>query len=258
MGYPGSLGALHLIASGFHSIAGSSKGSRWATVLNKISFPGHESTAARRSTLMAHGNEDIPQLIDGACLGSLLERHRDRLRRMVALRLDPRLRRRVDPSDVIQEAYLEASARFPEYTRGATMPFFLWLRLIAVQRLRIVHRHHLGVKARDPGRERSIGDIDLGMSSNALAVGLAADGPTPSEAARQAERDDRLRRALDGLDAIDREVLALRHFERLSNAEVARVLGVSEAAAGQRHFRAVRRLKEALARTPGGPEEFWP
>lgn len=209
--------------------------------------------------------DEIPRLVEGAirgegaCLGSLLERHRGRLRRMVALRLDPRLRGRVDPSDVVQEAYLEASARLAEYARGASMPFFLWLRLIAGQRLRIVHRHHLGVKARDPGRELSIGgDIYPEASSDALAARLASRGPTPSEDARRAERDGRLRQALDGLDAIDREVLALRHFERLTNAEAASVMGVSEAAAGRRHFRALRRLKEALARSPGGAEEFLP
>jgi RNA polymerase sigma-70 factor, ECF subfamily len=92
---------------------------------------------------MAQGYaEEIPRLVDRAGLGLLLEQNRDRLRRMVALRLDPRLRGRVDPSDVIQEAYLEASVRFPEYARAATMPFFLWLRLIAAQRLKIVHRNH--------------------------------------------------------------------------------------------------------------------
>jgi RNA polymerase sigma-70 factor, ECF subfamily len=178
---------------------------------------------------------------------------------MVALRLDPRLRGRVDPSDVVQEAYLEASVRFAEYSRAATMPFFLWLRLIAAQRLKIVHRHHLGVKARDPGRELSLGgDVYPEASSDLLAAGLAAKGPTPSEAFRRAERDERLRRALDGLDAIDREILAMRHFEQLSNAEAAHVLGISEAAAGRRHFRAVRRMKEALALAPGGAEEFHP
>jgi RNA polymerase sigma-70 factor (ECF subfamily) len=196
---------------------------------------------------------------EAACLGPLLERHRDRLRRMVALRIDPRLRGRVDPSDVVQEAYLEATARLPEYERGPTMPFFLWLRLIAGQRLRIVHRHHLGVQARDAGREVTLdGHLGLEASSEVLAIHLADRGPGPSEAARRAEREARLRLALDGLDPADREVIALRHFEQLTNAETAAVLGVSEAAAGQRHFRALRRLKEALARMPGGAEEFRP
>jgi RNA polymerase sigma-70 factor (ECF subfamily) len=195
----------------------------------------------------------------GACLGPLLERHRDRLRRMVALRMDPRLRGRVDPSDVVQEAYLEASARLPEYARGPTMPFFLWLRLIAGQRLRIVHRRHLGAQARDAGREVALGGAGCpGASSDALAAHLAAAGPGPSEVARQAEREARLRQALDGLDPADREVIALRHFEQLTNAETAVALGISEAAAGQRHLRALRRLKEAFALMPGGAEEFRP
>jgi RNA polymerase sigma-70 factor (ECF subfamily) len=214
---------------------------------------------------MGLDDDATSRLIEGAfrgeeaCRGPLLERHRDRLRRMVALRLDPRLRGRVDPSDVIQEAFLEAVTRLPEYARGATMPFFLWLRLIAGQRLRIVHRRHLGVRARDAGREVPLGRGAFPeASSDALAAWLADGGPGPSEMARRAERGERLRSAIDGLDAADREVLALRHFEQLTNAEAARVLGVSEAAAGQRHFRALKRLKNALSRLPGGAEEILP
>jgi RNA polymerase sigma-70 factor (ECF subfamily) len=214
---------------------------------------------------MGLDDDATSRLIEGAVRGEevsrgpLLERHRDRLRRMVALRLDPRLRGRVDPSDVIQEAFLEAVARLPEYARGPTMPFFLWLRLIAGQRLRIVHRRHLGVRARDAGREVPLGGGAFPeASSDALAARLADGGPGPSEIARRAEREERLRSAIEGLDPADREVLALRHFEQLTNAEAARVLGVSEAAAGQRHFRAVRRLKEALSRLPGGAEEILP
>jgi RNA polymerase sigma-70 factor (ECF subfamily) len=170
--------------------------------------------------------DEIRPLVDRDGLWSLFAQNRDRLWRMVALRLDPRLRGRVDPSDVIQEAFLEASIRFPDYRQSAKMPFFLWLRLIAAQRLRILHRHHLGVKARDPGRELSLGEtVYPEASSDLLAALLEANGPRPSEALRQAERDERLRRALEGLEAMDREVLALRHFEQLSNALTAQVLG---------------------------------
>src|SRR5262249_49816188 len=156
---------------------------------------------------------EIQPLVDRDGLGFLLAQNRDRLRRMVALRLDPRLRNRIDPSDVIQEAFLEASIRFPDYTHSAQMPFFLWLRLIAAQRLRILHRHHLGVQARDPARELRLGEaVYPEASSDVLAALLEAKGQRPSEALRQAERDEQLRRALDGLEAMDREVLALRHF----------------------------------------------
>src|SRR5262249_39038471 len=153
----------------------------------------HAACPMRRYLSMGD-DEATSRLIDGAvggdraCLGQLLERHRDRLRRMVSLRIDPGMSGRVDPSDVIREAYLETSARLPEYAQARSMPFFLWLRLIAGQRLRILHRHHLGVQARDAGREVEMGSILYpGASFDALAAHLAAGGPSPSEAARRDE-----------------------------------------------------------------------
>jgi RNA polymerase sigma-70 factor (ECF subfamily) len=187
--------------------------------------------------------------------GALLERHRKRLLRMVALRLDRRLYGRLDASDVIQEAYLEASARMPEYLHQRPMPFFLWLRFLTGQKVLELHRHHLGAQARDAGREVSLYCGALPQASSAaLAAQLLGHDTGPSEAAVRAERKVRLQEALNSMDPLDREVLALRHFEQLNNAEAALVLGLRESAASKRYTRALRKLKEILTSLPGGRE----
>ena len=164
---------------------------------------------------------------DQRALGELLGRHRERLRRMVALRLDRRLQGRVDPSDVLQKACLDAARRLAEYQKGPTMSFFLWLRLLAGQRLVDEHRKHLGAAARDAGREISLYRGALPeTTSAALAAHLLGRLTAPSQAAIRAERKIRLQEALNRLDPIDREVLALRHFEELTNGEAAAVLGL--------------------------------
>jgi RNA polymerase sigma-70 factor, ECF subfamily len=191
--------------------------------------------------------------------GALLERHRDRLRRMVALRLDPRLQGRIGASDVIQETYLEASVRLAEYLRRPAMPFFLWLRFLAGQKLVTLHRHHLGTEMRDVSREVSLYRGRLPeTSSAALAAQLLGRDTRPSEAAIRAEMKIRLQEALNRMDPLDREVLALRHFEQLSLAETAQVLGITESGASRRHLRAVKRLKEVLNLMPGGAGELLP
>jgi RNA polymerase sigma-70 factor (ECF subfamily) len=196
---------------------------------------------------------------DRQVLGVLLARHRNRLRRMVALRLDRRLQGRVDPSDVIQETYLEASARLPEYLRNPPMPFFLWVRFLAGQKLVTLHRHHLGVHMRDADREVALFHGPLPeASSAALAVRLLGHDTRPSAAAIRAEMKVRVQEALDLLDPLDREVLALRHFERLSRAEIASVMGLSDAAAGKRYLRALERLKQILEQWPDGLEGLRP
>jgi RNA polymerase sigma-70 factor, ECF subfamily len=196
---------------------------------------------------------------EGQVLGTVMARHRDRLRRMVALRLDRRLQGRIDPSDVIQEAYLEAAARLAEYLRNPTMPFFLWLRYLAGQKLVTLHRHHLGVQMRNAGQQVALYPGSLPeASSAALAAKLLGHEPRPSEAAIRAEMKSRVHEALDIMNPLDREVLALRHFEQLSRVEIAQVLGVSEAAAGKRYLRALERLKQVLGRLPGGLEGLRP
>jgi RNA polymerase sigma-70 factor, ECF subfamily len=192
-------------------------------------------------------------------LEGLLERHRARLRRMIKLRLDRRLQGRIDPSDVIQEAYLEVSRRLAEYLRDPSMPFFLWLRLMTGQKLALMHRRHLGVQARDAGREVSLyrGALPEATSA-ALAARLIGRHTSPSQAAARAELKIRLQEALNNMEDLDREVLALRHFEQLANVEAARVLGISETAACNRYVRALERLKKILTGPSGDPGEMGP
>jgi RNA polymerase sigma-70 factor (ECF subfamily) len=196
---------------------------------------------------------------DAQVFGALLSRHQPRLRRMIALRLDRRLQGRIDPSDVIQEAYLEASARLAEYLRNPSMPFFLWLRFLTGQKLVTLHRHHMGVKMRDANQQVALDHRSLPEASSVVLAAQLLDNDTrPSEAAIRAEMKVRVQEALDGMDPLDREVLALRHFEQLSRAEIAQVLEISEAAAGKRYLRALERLKQVLMRSKGGSEGLRP
>jgi RNA polymerase sigma-70 factor (ECF subfamily) len=194
---------------------------------------------------------------DQAAWADILATHRDRLRRMVALRLDRRLSGRVDPSDVIQDALVQAALGLPAYLRQPDRPFFLWLRWLTGMTLQGVHRHHLGIQARDAGREVQLLDRPLPQASSAaLAAQLLGRDTRPSVAAVREERKRRLQEALNAMDPLDQEVLVLRHFEDLSNAEVARELGLRVSAASKRYLRALRRLKEVLAALPGGVEGF--
>jgi len=189
---------------------------------------------------------------DSQALADLFARYRDRLRRMVKLRLDRRLQGRVDASDVLQEAFIDVARRAPEYAANPTMPFFLWLRLLTGQRLLMVHRQHLGAKIRDVGQEVSLFRGALPQASSvSLAAQLLGRMTSPSLAAVRAEMQLKLQEALNGMDPLDREVLTLRHFEELSNNETAAVLGLQKAAASNRYVRALKRLKDVLSTMPG-------
>jgi RNA polymerase sigma-70 factor, ECF subfamily len=192
---------------------------------------------------------------DRQALTDLFQRHRDRLRRMVELRMDPRLQARVDASDVLQDAFLDVAARLDSYLQGSELSAFLWLRLVVGERLAICHRRHLGTRMRDAGQEVSLHRDPLPQASSAaLASMLLGRLTTPSRAALRAERVLQVQDALNDLDPLDREVVALRSFEQLSRAETAQVLGISEGAAAQRYIRALKRLKAILAARPGGLE----
>jgi RNA polymerase sigma-70 factor (ECF subfamily) len=196
---------------------------------------------------------------DADALNEIFTRYRERLRRMVELRLDHRLQARIDPSDVIQDAYLQITQRLPDYLANPDLPVFLWLRLVVAEQLVNLHRRHLGVQMRDARREVSLyRDAFPVASSAALAAQLLGKHTSPSEAAVRAEQLLRLQEALNTLDPIDREVLSLRHFEQLTRAETARVLGIEEAAAAKRYIRALKRLKDSLADMPGGLEGIGP
>src|SRR6185312_798633 len=189
---------------------------------------------------------------DEGALSELFVRYRDRLRRMVKLRLDRRLQGRLDASDVLQEAYLDVARRAGEYRANPTMPVFLWLRLITGQRLIALHRKHLGAQMRDAGLEVSLHRGALPPASSiSIAAMLLGRLTSPTRAASRAELQVRLQDVLNSMDPIDREVLTLRHFEELGNSETAQVLGITKSAASSRYVRAVMRLKKELAGLPG-------
>jgi RNA polymerase sigma-70 factor (ECF subfamily) len=186
---------------------------------------------------------------DRQVLADVFSQHRDRLARMVALRLDPRLGGRVSASDVLQEAYVDALKRVDHFLEKPDMSVFVWLRLVAGQRLIDVHRQHLGAQMRNAGQEVSIhGHGTIGASSACLARELVGRISSPSHEAQRHELFDQLQSAMNQLDPIDREVLSLRHFEELSNNETAEILGIEKAAASKRYVRALERLKDLLAK----------
>jgi RNA polymerase sigma-70 factor (ECF subfamily) len=195
---------------------------------------------------------------DRSAVGVLLEAHRARLERLVTLRLDRRLRGRVDPADVLQDTFLEATRRLESYLDRPDMPFFLWLRFLATQRLQGLCREHLGVGKRDVRREVPIAEATFTeANSEALAARLHGSFTTPSQAAMRQEMKARLTAALESMDLEDREIIALRHFEELSHGEAARVLGMDESAASKRYLRAIKRLRAILDREFGVSEPPW-
>ena len=173
-------------------------------------------------------------------------RSREHLLRMVQLRLDPKLAGLVDASDVIQEVHLEAVRRFPDFP-ASNMPFSIWLRFLTHQRMAAIYRHHFGVQARDRGREiRLKQGTRPGVSSAALASRLGGKLTSPSLAVERDEDRARLQDALESMKPIDREILALRHYEHLTNLQVAAELGLEENAASRRYVRALMRLRKLL------------
>ena len=191
-------------------------------------------------------------MTDSINLSELLAQNRARLCRMIQLRLDRRLRGRVDASDVIQEAYIEATQRLTEYQKSAkTMSPFLWLRFITMQRLTQIHRRHLGVQARDPRREVNLVATTPEATSAAIAAHLVGHFTSPSGAAVKAEAKLQLQEALNTLKESDREILALRHTEQLTSSEIATLLEISEAAAKKRYIRALQKLTAITEKMPG-------
>ena len=183
---------------------------------------------------------------DTSAVGQLLDRHRDRLRQMVALRIDPRLTARVDPSDVVQEALAEASRKLPDYLRHRRLPFYPWLRQIAWERLVHLHYRHIEARKRTVKREDRQ-DLALpDQSAMQLVDRLVASGTSPSGRLVRKEMRQRIKGALQQLTAQDREVVVLRHLEQLAFKEIAAVLGITEAATQSRYRRAVERLHDLL------------
>lgn len=184
---------------------------------------------------------------DGEAVNQLLDRHRESLRRMVRMRLDQKVQRRVDVSDIVQEVLVEANRRLQEYLRNPTLAFHLWLRQIAKDRIIDAHRRHRGSAKRSVDREQRLaapGGMD--RSTLDLVVQLCDRELTPAAAATQQELARRVEQAIGQLEETDCEVIVMRHYEQLSNQEVAQALNLTEPAASMRYLRAVRRLRTLL------------
>jgi RNA polymerase sigma-70 factor (ECF subfamily) len=188
---------------------------------------------------------------DRPAAGDLVTRFDERLRRIVRARLDPRVARRADADDVLQEVHVEALSRLGAYAAEGRMPFFLWLRFLAVQRCAALARRHLGASARDARREAAPVPSESATSSDLFASQLVASATSPSMAVARREAHERLRAALEAMEPGDRDVLWLRHFEALDNGEVAAVLGIEAPAASKRYVRALERLRGILQAFPG-------
>ena len=189
---------------------------------------------------------------DANACDQLFSRFHKRLQRMVRLRLNRRLQGRVDAEDILQDAYLEASKRLSEYLDDRPLPFYLWLRHIVGQKLINAHRVHLGAQMRDAAQEVSLHRGPLPEANSfSLAAQLLGRLTSPSQAAIKAETRIQVQETLNSMTAMDREILALRHFEHLKNTEVALTLGIDESTASTRYLRALKRLKDELGDLPG-------
>jgi RNA polymerase sigma-70 factor (ECF subfamily) len=200
---------------------------------------------------------DTEQLVEQASQGDasarqqLLTRHRDRLRRMVAVRLDRRLAARVDPSDVVQETLAEAARNLSDYLRERPLPFYPWLRRLAWERLVKLHRRHVKTRMRSVTREDPAA---LGLpdeSARELVGRLAGSGSSPSSHLGRAEELARVQATLALLTEREREVLVMRYLEQLSTCEIAAALGISEGAVRTRHLRALEHLRRLLGGEAG-------
>ena len=192
---------------------------------------------------------EIEQLRIGGsqAVADLYSKYRLQLERMIDFRMDRRLYGRVDAADILQDSYMEIARRVDAFLKNPTVSFFVWARQITWQTLLTAHRSHLGAQKRDARQEVRLhgGGYSQGTSVS-LASRLVGDATSPSQGVIRDERADKLRTALDSMDSIDREVLALRHFEQLSNKEVSEILDLSKTAASNRYVRALERLKEIM------------
>ncbi|MFK7817508.1 MAG: sigma-70 family RNA polymerase sigma factor [Planctomycetaceae bacterium] len=202
-------------------------------------------------------SEETVQLLNGAeggdtgAVNRLMNRHRDALRRLVRLRMDRALARRVDASDVVQDVMFEASRRLNDYLREPKMPFHLWLRQLAKDRIIDMHRRHREAQRRSIDREQPLESPQFAdRSSLNLAAQLKDHELTPAAENIRRELRSRFLTAMEDLSEDDRDIILMRHFEELGNSEVAEALGLSAAAAGMRYLRALRRLRAILGESP--------
>jgi RNA polymerase sigma-70 factor (ECF subfamily) len=207
---------------------------------------------------MSHNSAETDALLTRAGQGDdqarqrLLERHRSRLKRMVAVRMDPRLCPRLDPSDVVQEALADAARNLPDYLRNRAMAFYPWLRQLAWERLVRLHRTHIDARRRSVNREQAAGLPLPDESAFDLARRLVSSGTSPSGSLIREEMRERVRETLRQMAPRDSEILVLRYLEMLTNTEIAEVLGITDGAVKVRHFRALERFRGLLDK---GPED---
>jgi RNA polymerase sigma-70 factor, ECF subfamily len=197
-----------------------------------------ETTEESLLSRLRQGDRDV--------LGELFGLHRERLWRLVRFRMDPRLLVRMDPDDVLQEAFLDGSRRIESFLSQPGASLFIWLRLLVMQTLCDMHRHHVGAQMRDARRDVPLDPQDGSRTSVCLAMLLAGTITSPSQAAAALELMGRLEQAIASMAKFDQEIIALRHFEDLTNLETAEALGISPQAASNRYVRAIARLKEIL------------
>jgi RNA polymerase sigma-70 factor (ECF subfamily) len=188
---------------------------------------------------------------DSQAVNQLLEKHRGAVRRLVQVRLDRKVQQRVDVSDVVQDVMIEASTRLEKYLDHPTMAFHLWIRQIAWDRIIDTFRRHRGSAKRNMDREQPIQAAVTDGSTMELAIQLHDPALTPAATATQREIADRVESAVERLDDVDREVIVMRHYEHLTNTEVAEALGLTTPAASMRYLRAIRRLRELLGEAEG-------
>jgi RNA polymerase sigma-70 factor (ECF subfamily) len=183
---------------------------------------------------------------DGPARLRLLDRHRDQLLRMIAVRLDRRMAARLDPSDIVQEALADAAAKLDAYLRERPLPLYPWLHRLATERLSQARRRHLKAQARTVGREHPGGLPLTDESADELAERLAARCTSPSQVLLHEELLQRLRESLSHLRFHDREVLVMCYLEGMTFAEIAAILNITENAAKVRHFRALERIRKLM------------
>ena len=194
---------------------------------------------------------------DPSATAILMDRHRGRLKKMVAVRLDPRLTARVDPSDIVQDALVDASRRLGDYAKHPTMGFFLWLRWLTGEKLLNTHRQHLGTQKRDVAQEVSIYRRAMPEANSiSLAQQLLGQITSPTRAVMRAEIQLLVQEVLNSMDPFDREILVLRNYEQLSTSETAEALGIKRSTAGKRYIAALKRLRQALGAVPGLQQHF--
>lgn len=227
---------------------------RFLEIAEKVWFPRRADRDHNKT--MWPETDKTEQLLEGARNGdvsareNLLQRHRDSLRRMIEMRLDRRIQQRIDASDIVQEVLVDANRRLADYLADPKMPFHLWLRHMAKDRIIDAHRRHRVSGKRSVDREQALHvGFNMDQSSVDLAAQIHDPNTTPGAAATMQELHQRFEAAIEELEDQDREVIVMRHFEQLSNQDVAAALELTPAAASMRYLRAIRRLRTLLGQT---------